>query len=349
MDHYSYTKLDTYAGCPLRFKRKYIEKLPEALSEALERGIAVHEIVAAYVKHCLENGVQTDLDYLRSVQGTDEVMEILETYASTHLIEPGDYTIEEMWKVPLGPWTFWGKVDQLKADDGAVVITDLKTDHKIRSQTDIDKDPQLRTYAWMASLKYPLAQEFHCAIDFVRYGVTRETTYTREDMPAIEKRISSQIEEIEADRKYEAVPGLTCGYCSYTDRCPAVTHGGGIEVIASADDAGRAAAELIALKARVKSIEDLLKPWTSTNGAIEVNGMEAGFFKTESFEYPDLDELAEALYGAGFDPTGFLKADTTKLKAAAKKDPTLAKSLEVIAIDKSTTRFTTRKAKGEAA
>jgi len=344
MDHYSYSKLDTYDGCPLRFKRKYIEKRPEPPSEALDRGIAVHEVIAEYVKHCLATGVQTDLDFLRSVQGTDEVMEILETYANSHLLEPGKYEIEEMWKIPLGPFTFWGKVDLLQDCGWDVAIIDAKTDWQLRSQTDIDKDQQLRTYAWMASIKYPEAQEFHCAIDFVRHGVIRDTTYTIDDIPAIEKSILAKVEEIEADKKFQARPGPSCSYCAFTADCRAVT-AGNIETVSDLEEAEMAAAQLLAIKARAKALEDLLKPWCSENGAVETNGMETGFFKSESYEYPDTAALKAVLTSLGFDSDEYFKPDTTNLKKAAKKSQALEEALDTIAIDKSTTRFTSRKVK----
>ena len=343
MDHYSYSQLDTYDGCPLRFKRKYIEKREEPASEALERGIAVHEVIAEYVKHCLAEGVQTDLDFLRSIQGTDEVMEILETYASTHMIEPGDYEIEEMWKVPLGPFTFWGKVDLFQDCGELVAITDAKTDWQLRSQTDIDRDLQLRTYAWMASVKYPQATEFHCAIDFVRHGVLRETTYTLADIPAIEKTIIAKVEEIEADKKFQARPGPSCSYCAFTADCRAVT-AANIETVSDLEEAEMAAAQLLAIKARAKALEELLKPWCSENGAVETNGMETGFFKSESYEYPDVLALWQLLENSDHDPYKVLKADTAALKKLAKSDPELAAALEDLAIDKSRTVFKARKA-----
>jgi hypothetical protein len=250
-----------------------------------------------------------------------------------------------MWKLELDPhpWTFWGVIDRLKDEGERIVITDYKTDHQIRSQADVDKDPQLKTYSWMAALKYPRAAEFVCGIDFVRHGVLRETTYTRDDIAAIEKQIVSQIQQIEADRDYKAVPGSACNWCSYTSDCPAVM-AGNVDVVSTDDEAGQAAAQLIALKARVKSLEDLLKPWTSSNGAVQVNGMEVGFFKSESYEY-ETAELMYVLNGNGLSAVEFLKADTSAIKKLAKADPEIARDLEGIAVDKSSTRFTTRKVK----
>lgn len=343
---YSYSRLSAYANCPRFYKARYIEKRPEAPSEALERGKAVHEAIAEYTKYCLHNGLQTDLEFLREYPGTDEVRGILETFADTHMIEPGDYKFEEMWKIEMDPhpWTWWGVIDNLKDEGERLSITDFKTDHMLRSQTEINKDSQLKDYAWMAAMKYPQAQEFICAIDFVRHGVTRETVYTRDDIEAIEKQIISQIQEIEADREYKAVPGSGCSWCSYTSDCPAVL-AGNVDLVSCDDEAGQAAAQLIALKARVKALEDLLKPWTSTNGAIEVNGMEVGFFKSESFGY-NFDEILTFAADNGIALCDVFQPSTTGLKKLA-KNPDYAAALEAIAVDKSKTNFKIRKAVAE--
>lgn len=344
--NYSYSRLRLYGDCPRAFECRYIKKLPEMPSEALERGKAVHEAIAAYVKHCLKEGLLTDLEFLRDYQGTDEVREILETYADSHVINPGKYEIEEMWKLWLGngKWLFWAVIDLLEDKGELVIIEDAKTDHALRPQSEIDKDLQLRTYAWAASMKYPKADEFRCRIDFVRHGVTRETTYTRDDIPAIEKQLIQQVETIEADKDFAPTPGSFCNLCSFTADCPWILKGG-VEMVTTSEQAREATAELITLEARGKVIKDMMKPWCSTNGAVEVNGLETGFFKRESFEYPDIDVLAEALYGSGFDPSKYLKADTTKLKALTKKSVTAEEALAAIAVDKSSTTFTTRKVK----
>lgn len=344
MASYSYSRLNLYRQCPRYFHCRYIEKRPEAPSDALERGTAVHEAIAAYTRHCLDAGLQTDVQFLRDYQGTDEVREILETYADTHLIEPGNYEIEQMWEIPLNGHIWWGVIDQLKDEQCRALITDAKTDHVIRSQAEIDKDFQLRCYAWMAADKYPDAEEFICSIDFVRHGAIRSTTYTTEDIPVIEKEILDAIDAIEADQEYKPTPGSYCAWCSWTADCPAIKEGG-LEVLTSSEDALALASERIALDARRQAIDALLKPWCTQEGAIEVNGMETGYFKSESVKYPDIMALQVALEGRGRELHEFVKADARALKKAAKDDGDLADILAEIAVDASKTTFKARKVK----
>ncbi len=345
MKHYSYSRLDLYDGCPLAFKRRYVDKRQEMPSEALEDGSETHDWIASYNKYLLAKDLRTDLDWIRGANASPEVKEILDTYAETHLLEPGHYVIEEMWKIPLEGFLWWGVIDLLKDEQTRVLITDFKTDHKVRSQAEIDKDRQLRFYAWMAAQKYPHAEEFICSIDFVRHGVTRSTTYIREDVPAIEREILDAIKRIEADEDFRARPGTRCAWCSWTADCPAIA-AGDLEVITSAEDAERTASQLVALKARVKALEEMLKPWCTREGVIQVNGMVVGYRTSHSSSYPTA-EFAEILVAHGYEPQGALRPDSYAVKKLVKADEDLAAALEEIATDSSKSTFTAWK--GEAA
>lgn len=344
MNHYSYSRLDLYENCPLAYKFRYKDKRQEAPSEALETGSEVHEWIASYIKHLIAKDLRTDLDWIRGVNAAPEVKEILDVYAETHLLEPGNYAIEEMWKISLAGNLWWGVVDLLKDEQSRVLIIDAKSDHKVRSKSEIDKDRQLRFYAWMAAKKYPHAEEFECSIDFIRHGVTRSTTYRREDVPGVEKEILDAIERIEADTEYKARPGTRCAWCSWTADCPAIADED-LEVIMSAVDAEHTASQLVALKARVKSLEDMLKPWCTREGPISVNDMVIGYSTTHSASYETIAIMA-VLEDRGYDPFAYLRPDATAVKKLAKADKDLAADLELIATDNGKSTFGVRK--GEA-
>ncbi len=49
IDHFSYSQLNTYLMCPLRYRLQYVELIPPAFNtSALVFGSAVHEAVAAF-------------------------------------------------------------------------------------------------------------------------------------------------------------------------------------------------------------------------------------------------------------------------------------------------------------
>jgi RecB family exonuclease len=47
---WSYSRLSTYEKCGLQAKLKYIDKLPEPPSDALERGTEAHDVLAQYLR-----------------------------------------------------------------------------------------------------------------------------------------------------------------------------------------------------------------------------------------------------------------------------------------------------------
>jgi CRISPR/Cas system-associated exonuclease Cas4 (RecB family) len=345
MRHFSFTKTDIHGGCPLFYKFKYVDKLPEEESEALLNGSAVHEVLADYVNHCLEECVKTDQAWMAGRGINEEVQAILDKFADSHLVEPGEYILEEMWKLPIAGRLWWGVVDCLRLEEKRAHVTDYKSDRIVRSKTDVDKDPQMRDYAVMVMTKYPEIDEVECTIDFVRHGVTRSVTYTRDDLPALEAMMVKAMEAIEADTEFKATPGNRCAWCSWTDRCPAVFAGGGVEVITDESGALKAAEELVALKARVSKLESMLKPYTSQAGNLLVNGMSIGWSTSESMTYPDVRAFVQLLEGRGYEPCEYLRVATTEIKKLMKRDTEIEADLILIGKDASKSSFGTKKEK----
>lgn len=342
MDHYSYSKLNLYDGCPRAFHERYIEKRPEVESDALKLGSEVHEWIAEYNKHLVRAGTSTDLAFLRDAGCSGECREMLDRYGETHLLELGTYRIEEMWKLPVGRFTLWAKIDLLRDQETVITIEDLKSDHALRSQAALEKDFQLQTYAWCAGQKYPAAESFLCTLDFVRHGVTRSVTYTRDDLPEIETEILRRIEVIEADKDYAPTPGSQCEWCSWTKTCPAIKEGG-IEVITCTEDAVTLAEEKIAIEARLKRVNSLLQPHCTAEGPIQSNGMEVGYWRSESITYPDTIALDRVLIDNNLNHFDYYKPDVTALK---KLKGDVGKDLDAIAVDPGKTSFRARKVQG---
>lgn len=340
----SHSHIKLYQDCPSAENSKYRLKLPEIPTEAAQRGSREHQVFYDYGVHCLNLGVATDLDYIRGRLGTDEDREIFEKFADTHLFEfEFDNYFEFKVDVQIGSYEFRAVIDHLVDNYHSIILTDYKTWYKAMSQADVEQDSQLRRYAVVASKKFPDAREFVCRVDFVRLGIVREVTYTLEQVADFERQLIEEIEECENATEFPATPGTYCDWCSYSKGCPAV-EAANIDVVTNAEEAEKAAAQWLALDARRNAIKAPLSEWCSKNGIVEVGGKEVGFFKSESYEYPDTAALKKALSDLGFDPDDYFKPDTTGLKKAAKKSAALEEALLDIAIDKSSTKFTSKKA-----
>lgn len=363
MKHYSYSRLNLFDACPRLYKLKYIDKVPEAPSVPLEIGKLVHQIIAAYDMHLLDNGLQTDVTVLSDLTrkiffnppephhlGLDhleEIEQIIETFGGSHLFNPATTVgIEEHIKLPLGPeMFFWSVLDRLEIDGKTAIIVDYKTDWQIRSQSDAEKDLQLQIYAWIVSKEYPQVENFRGRLEFVRHAVVREVEIDAAVVAKTEQKVLAMIDQIEKETVFAPRPGAACSWCGYVEMCPALKNLGAGQVICkSREDAVRIAGELALLEKQIEDRKKALKLWCTVNGPVENNGLAWGFFLTIYKGVEDAKRFAEIVTKHGKDPYDFFSVDGRKIKPLW-NDPCLAAELNAIAVDKSYTTFVGRKLK----
>lgn len=341
----SYTRANTYKECPRKYKCRYIEEREEVKSDALINGSDMHEAIEAYTLHLLKEGLKTDMDYLANLPVSSEVAELIERFAETHILEPGKYSVEEFWDFPLNGDTWTAKIDRCKDEGDLVIIRDYKSDHNLRSQGDVDKDLQLKIYAAAASHKFPEAKEFACQIDFVRFGVVRETGYFREDIPKIEREMIALTKRIAADKDYKPTPGSACEWCSYKADCEGLEKPG-ITAIKGPEDVVELVEWLIAAEARIKEIKSLLKPHCTKEGNVIVNGIDYGWHTSSSTSYPAVREVVEVLLANNIDPYDVLRIGGDPMKKVLKKKPELEDKLVLLTQKSGSSQFTGVKTKG---
>lgn len=117
--HFSWSALDTYEQCPRRWKHKYIDRLPDPKSEALERGIRVHEALEIAIKT-----KDAEVDF-----GGSWLATIVDTYRSFGAEAEQNYYVDRDWNevapdperfMPRGTYTM-AKLDVISVRDGLFV------------------------------------------------------------------------------------------------------------------------------------------------------------------------------------------------------------------------------------
>jgi putative RecB family exonuclease len=168
-DHLSYSQINTYLTCSLRYKFQYIEKIPPAFTAAsLAFGSAIHEAVAAFYQTRLEGDeLRPDqmLDvYMNSWRGTEQVKffngdnedslvekatQLIQTFHDA--VDPGVQIlgVEEFFELPLGGLPpLQGYIDLIEQSvDGTATIVDLKTAAKKPAAASVQTNLQLTAYS----------------------------------------------------------------------------------------------------------------------------------------------------------------------------------------------------------
>jgi putative RecB family exonuclease len=249
----SWSSISTFRQCPLKYKFRYIDGLPEeSVSSALVFGTGIHAAVEQQFQAILSGEEKPDVERLMftyraswlghdpdAIQfGSSETRASLDALAARMLtaflnspaasVSGRVLGVEEEVRGMLveGVPDLYGRVDLLTEDDDQLVITDVKTSRSRWSAEQVeDSGEQLMLYAHLASEISPgkrLKTKF-LIITKAKEPVVEE--HTREVDPAAVKRTLAGVERvwraIESGVFYPAPSTMNCASCGYRSACRA--------------------------------------------------------------------------------------------------------------------------------
>ena len=252
-DYISWSAISTFRTCPLKYKFRYIDGLPEeSVSSALVFGTGIHSAVEQHFQAILSGEEQPDVDRLmfayRSAWlphdpdaisfGSTENRTSLDAMAGKMLtaflnsptasVQGRVLGVEEEIRGMLvqGVPDLYGRVDLLTEDADRLVVTDIKTSRGKWSQEQIeDSGEQLLLYSHLAS---EIAPGTKIATRFLVLTKTKEPVieeHVREVEPAAVKRTLAGVERvwraISAGNFYPAPSTMSCASCGYRAACRA--------------------------------------------------------------------------------------------------------------------------------
>ena len=252
-DYVSWSALSTFRTCPLKYKFRYVDGLPEeSVSSALVFGTGIHTAVEQHYQAILSGDPKPDLEALLfayrsawlphvpdSIQfGSSETRASLDTLASKMLtaflsspaasIQGRVLGVEEEIRGMLveGVPDLYGRVDLLTEDADTLVVTDIKTSRGKWSQEQVeDSGEQLLLYSHLASEISPGKK---IVTRFLVLTKTKEPVieeHVREVEPAAVKRTLAGVERvwraIESGVFYPAPSVMSCSSCGYRAVCRA--------------------------------------------------------------------------------------------------------------------------------
>ncbi len=284
----SYSRVDTYRTCPLKYRFGYVDALPQLPSPDLSFGSSVHAALEAWWTQKLPQPPPVDVLLQGLYEGweTDgfagtERDEQLRWYRHAqdvvrrhHQRFAADYVpavaCEAYFELDLGSDVqVVGVIDHVaRTPSGGLGIVDWKTNKRAKTRADVRGSLQLAIYALAAVELWGHDPEW-VALDFVVPGV--RVTVAREDIDvgAAREAILTTAELVRAEA-FAPTPNRLCGWCDYRSLCPAFEGDG-------PDVAGQAVVELERLRrrrtkddARIAHLESVVRTRLGDGAVLEL-------------------------------------------------------------------------------
>ncbi|MCG2686402.1 ATP-dependent helicase, partial [Candidatus Parcubacteria bacterium] len=237
LDHVSYSQLDTFSVCPLRYKYRYVLRIPVPTSPALSFGKTIHETLRLFHQKKDLAGIAVSRDDLLSIydqvwidegyttvehkeQRRSSGRKLLKDYYEKHseLLGRPAY-LEKKFRLRVGGIPLIGFIDRIdRTPDGGFEIIDYKTG-SVKDQRAVDRDEQLSVYALAAREVLgtePQVLSLYFFEQNQKVSTKRDSDYLKKKKQEIARRIC----QIESD-PLEPKVGRWCEWCDYKKLCPA--------------------------------------------------------------------------------------------------------------------------------
>lgn len=235
----SFSSIDTYETCGLKWHYQYRERLPSLPSGILSFGNSLHVALERFYK--TDTDVAPSLPELlahlddgwisegyrdadEEAQRRREAEEVLTRYhADNAAAFRRPAAIEQYFQIEVEGVTISGQIDRLDHhDDGSWEVIDYKTNRKLPPRSKLDENLQLSIYHLAAQSLWDLDPgRLKLTLYFLLLGHPFSTARSEQDLDRARRRIANVASRIDAGL-FEARPGPLCGWCGFRTICPAV-------------------------------------------------------------------------------------------------------------------------------
>ncbi len=320
----SYSALNSYQICPLKYKFQYIDKIRTIKSKEAVFGTLIHStlnfihtpaILAPSMEQALDHfsknwNEDVFTDELEERAAFSQGVEIIRRYYNDNdIAKINIVALESSFQIKLGDHVVNGIVDRIDRTEDGYEIIDYKTAKKMPSQEKVDNDVQLTIYLQAFLDRYPEERKnldkLKVSLYFVKHGAKLTSTRTEEDLKNIENKFLEVIEKIE-ENEFEPVINPLCDWCDFQNKCPMWRHKFKEERKIDTDEVNKAIAQYIAVKDEAKHIrtkiaqlQDVVAKYMDQEGVERVfceDGIVARTLrKTYKYNEAKLKEILEPL------------------------------------------------------
>lgn len=237
VNNLSYSRIDTFQTCPLKYKFRYLFEIPSPTPHAANFGSSVHNTVNEFYQSIMK-GAEPSLDLLKNLyeklwigsgyegksheqarkkKGWEIMEKFYEAEAITGFRIPA--FLEKSFRLKIGGLTFSGRIDRIdQLEDGTYEVIDYKTG-TYKKDAKLEKDLQLSLYALACRdvFKIPVSK---LSLYFLEDSRKASTTRKDEDLEFLKDELIRFSKELR-ESKMLPTPGHHCGWCEYRILCHA--------------------------------------------------------------------------------------------------------------------------------
>lgn len=249
----SYSALETYKNCPLKYKYQEIDRIKSPKSAEGVFGGAVHSALKFMFKRDpLYPTVDQVIDFFREKWNDKKITISPPLEDDSIFINDGINLLKNFYKNN-PPWNFnvvdteapfeviledkttgekytlAGRIDRIDKNENGYEIIDYKTARKMPAQKDLENDLQMQIYNLALMNRWPQTDLGKVALSlyYLKHGEKATFYKTAEELKDTAEMIIGKIKEIEENKKtneFPAIPSGLCDYCGYKKMCPMWRH-----------------------------------------------------------------------------------------------------------------------------
>jgi len=248
----SYSALDTFRQCPLKYKFQVVEKIKAPKSKEAVFGNKLHQALQFFHKKSPVSPTLDELlNYIKDIWQSDvfqnqdedmiyfsEAIKILKNYYENYLKIKDKFTVldtETRFEVLLEnpknkdqKCLLAGIIDRIDKTRDGIEVIDYKTSKKFPSQNDVNNSLQLSLYClgvinrWPEFAKYGI-EKIKLTLYYLKHHETIYTNRTKEQLGHIQERVWELLGEI-GKSEFQPIPSALCDWCGYRRLCPMWKH-----------------------------------------------------------------------------------------------------------------------------
>ncbi len=234
----SYTDIETYNSCPLKYKFKYILKIPEEVGPHVYLGSAIHrtlyEVMSTVSKGKKFSVYELKKTFLEKWGGyrigdkawaeslKNAGLRMLENFAKREMKNRLRIVdLEKKFNLEYDNFILTGKIDRIDKDEnGEIYIVDYKTGRIGTSEKANTKaDDQLFIYALASPNLY---DKIPAEVAYYYLSDDRLVSFivSEKDLQRVLEKISGVVDKIAKENFTSTPSSFECGRCSYKNICP---------------------------------------------------------------------------------------------------------------------------------